>query len=126
MTLRTKFIVIVACIIAFIAGCAVNQLTPVRFGWPAWKGPMVSEFKVLHANLESQDLSPQLREFLKSRLYYIAGSLDPADLAGFHFDYGPINEQVLGRAQGNKGPETQAELYAMAMARHPGQRKSKQ
>jgi hypothetical protein len=84
---------------------------------------MVSEFKVLHANLEIQDLSPQLREFLKSRLYYVAGFLDPADVDGYQFDYGPIDEQVLGKAHGNKGPETQSELYENAMARHPSHKR---
>jgi len=122
MTHRNKCFVIVICLVVFLAGYLVGQFRPLRLHEP-WKGPMVSEFKVLHANLQTPDLTPQLREFLKSRLYYVASSLNPSDVDGYTFDYGPIDEQVLGKAQGNKGPESQAELYQLAMARHPAAKK---
>lgn len=121
---RNKCLTIVICFVVFVAGYLVGQFRPLRLREPL-KGPMVSEFKVLHANLETPNLSPQLREFLKSRLYYIAYFLNPSDVNGYAFDYGPIDEQVLGSVQGNKGPESQAELYQFAMARHPAAKGSK-
>lgn len=91
MTNRNKCFVVVICFVAFVTGYLVGQFSPLRL-WEPWKGPMVSEFRVLHANLETPDLTPQLHEFLKSRLYYIAGFLNPSDVSGYTFDYGPIDE----------------------------------
>lgn len=82
----------------------------------ASRSEMLAEFKVDYGTLERDDVSPQLREYLKSRLYYLACQLEPRDLQGVQFDFGAVDEKI--GLSGIKGPETDAEVYRMAMARH--------
>lgn len=63
-------------------------------------------------------MSSQLREYLKSRVYSLARILRPRDLQGVRFDFGPVDEKVLGGASGLKGPETESETYEIAMTKH--------
>jgi hypothetical protein len=79
---------------------------------------MLAEFKIDYANLEQAGLTPQLREYLKSRLYFLASELEPRDLQGFHFDFGAVDESLLGGATGIKGPESNADVYDFAMTKH--------
>ena len=78
----------------------------------------LAEFKIEYANLETAEATPQLHEYLKSRLYYLACELEPRDLQGFHFDFGPVDEALLADATGIKGPESNAEVYRFAMTKH--------
>lgn len=82
------------------------------------KAEMLAEFKIHYANLQRTELTPQLREYLKSRLYFLASGLEPRDLSGFHFDFGPVDEKLLAGASGIKGPETESDTYKIAMAKH--------
>jgi hypothetical protein len=79
---------------------------------------MLAEFKVDYANLEQTELTPQLREYLKSRLYFLASQLEPRDLQGFRFDFGSVDEKSLDGASAVKGPESNADVYAFAMTKH--------
>ena len=87
----------------------------------ASRSEMRAEFKVAHSTLKRTDTEPQLREYLKSRLYYLACQLEPRDLYGFDFDFGPVDERI--GFSGIKGSETDAEVYQMAMARHQQNKK---
>lgn len=78
----------------------------------------LSEFKVHLKNLEQANPSPQLREYLKSRLYFLACGMSPRDLKGIFFDFGPVDETLLRGFSGIKGPETEAEIYQQAMTKH--------
>lgn len=83
------------------------------------RSEMLAEFKIHYANLlQHTDLTPQLREYLKSRLYFLASELESRDLSGFHFNFGPVDEKLLAGASGIKGPETETDTYKVAMAKH--------
>lgn len=79
---------------------------------------MLAEFKIDYANLEQAKLTPQLREYLKSRIYFLASELEPRDLQGFRFDFGVVDEGLLGGATGIKGPDSNADVYGLAMNIH--------
>jgi len=84
----------------------------------------LNEFTVLHGNLASdQKLDPQLREYLKARLYYVSMSLDPKQLAGRAIDFGPVDEAVLGKADPRTEIVSYAQLYQDALARHGAAKK---
>jgi len=74
----------------------------------------LSELRVHHANLMHDTLSRQLREYLKSRIYFLAAGLPQRDLADFRIDFGPVKEELLGGATGIKGPESESDTYRMA------------
>jgi hypothetical protein len=81
-------------------------------------GPL-NEFAVLHGNLSSdRKLDPQLREYLKARLYYVAMSLDPKQIAGRDIDFGPIDEIILGKADPRTEAVPYTQLYQDVLARH--------
>jgi hypothetical protein len=84
----------------------------------AWKHQVLAEFKVHHWNLEHSAMSPQLREYLKSRIYFLASILEPRDLYNVRFDFGLVDEELLGGASGIKGPHSELETYGMAMTKH--------
>jgi hypothetical protein len=118
--MKTQHLIFLVCAMAlvgavFSAGFIVGTF---RHDERAWKNPVMAEFRVHYYNLERTDLSPQLREYLKSRLYYLAYRLDARDLIGFRFNFGPIDEKLLGGATGIKGPETELDTYTVAMTRH--------
>jgi hypothetical protein len=79
----------------------------------------LNEFTVLQSNLASgRKLEPQLREFLKARLYYVAMSLDPHQIAGREVDFGPVDETMLGKADPRTESVPYVQLYDDVMRRH--------
>lgn len=84
----------------------------------------LNEFTVLHANLSTdRKLDPQLREYLKARLYYVSMSLDPKQVAGRPIDFGPIDEAILGKADPRTESVPFTQLYQDALARHGASKK---
>jgi hypothetical protein len=84
----------------------------------------LNEFNVLHGNLASdRKLDPQLREFLKARLYYVSMSLSPKEVAGRGIDFGPVDEAVLGKADPRTESVPFTQLYQDALARHGAPKK---
>lgn len=80
--------------------------------------PGAEELKLTAANLErnSLDMSPQLREYLKARSYtLLAGGIRKGWVDGYRVDYGPIDRKVLGDLIIVKGPESDEDLYRLAM-----------
>lgn len=77
--------------------------------------PNRNEFRVHLNNLQRKDLTPQLREYLKSRIYYLASIMPKKDLPKENFDYGPVDEVVLAGASGIKDASTPKEVYDRAM-----------
>jgi len=101
--------------IVFAAGFALG----IRYeGVRASRLEILAEFKIDYANLEQAEVSPQLREYLKSRLYFLASELEPRDLQGFHFDFGIVDEALLAGATGIKDPQSNADVYRFAMKKH--------
>lgn len=80
----------------------------------------LNEFNVLHGNLASPDrkLDPQLREYLKARLYYVSMSLGPKEIAGRSIDFGPVDEAIVGKADPRTETVPYSQLYQDALARH--------
>jgi len=78
-------------------------------------GPGRAEFRVHLNNLQRKDLTPQLREYLKSRIYYLASVMPKQDLPKENFDYGPVDETILAGASGIKDASSPQEVYARAM-----------
>lgn len=84
----------------------------------------LNEFNILHSNLASgRNLDPQLREFLKARLYYVSMSLQPKQIADRKIDFGPIDEAILGKADPRTEPVPYAQLYQDVLARHGAAKK---
>ena len=115
MKLRIIFIALAFGIAGLAAGFAL--------GWRysdtgSWRHQILGEFKVHYRNLQGGGLSPQLREYLKSRLYFLACSLERRDLYQVEFDFGPVDEKLLDGASGIKGPEAESDTYGRAMTKH--------
>jgi hypothetical protein len=74
----------------------------------------LSELRVHQTNLMQDALTPQLREYLKSRIYFLAAGLPERDLADLRIDFGPVKEEFLGGTTGIKGPESESDTYSLA------------
>jgi hypothetical protein len=79
------------------------------------------EFRFCNWNLEHQDkLQPQLREYLKARLYWTALAYVKK---GYYpeysnFDYGPVDESLLENIECYKELISHKEVYEMAIKKH--------
>ena len=105
---------------AFVIGGLVGATTGVGIAASkfASAGPL-NEFTVLHGNLSAdRKLDPQLREYLKARLYYVSMSLDAQQVAGRFIDFGPVDEAILGKADPRTESVAYTQLYQDALARH--------
>ena len=78
------------------------------------------EFFVVKDNLENRNPSPQLREYLKQRLYYLAAKLPPEDIPSDKqdFDFGPVDKTVLGQAYAHASAELRGREYEIAKKQH--------
>ena len=84
----------------------------------------LNEFNVLHGNLAGErKLDPQLREYLKARLYYVSMSLDAKQVRGREIDFGPVDEALLGKADPRTEIVPFPQLYQDAIDRHGAVRK---
>ncbi|HET6407511.1 MAG TPA: hypothetical protein VFG14_06485 [Chthoniobacteraceae bacterium] len=112
----TRFPIIAAFVIGGLLGATLGLgISASKF---ASAGPL-NEFKVLHGNLAAdRPLDPQLREFMKARLYYVAMSLDPKQIAGQSIDFGPVNETNLGKADPRTENVSYTQLYQDVLSRH--------
>ena len=82
----------------------------------------IEEAKMCYWNLEehSQSLQPQLREYLKARLYSASANYINNDwLDGWSIDFGPVDDSVLSPVNAIKNASSTQEVYKAALARHP-------
>jgi hypothetical protein len=88
-----------------------------RLGSEAKQHPAAEELKLTAHNLEraSDGMSPQLREYLKGRAYSLLIGGVRSDWVNDKIDYGPIDRSVLGAVSVVKGPESDQDLYRLAM-----------
>jgi hypothetical protein len=112
---------------AFVIGGLVGATAGVGFSAPKFATVgQLNEFTVLHTNLSSdRQLDPQLREYLKARLYYVSMSLGPKQIAARSIDFGPIDEAVLGKADPRTEAVPYSQLYQDVLARHGGTKSGK-
>jgi hypothetical protein len=116
-----RFPIVAAFVIGGLLGATVGVgVSAMKFG----SAGQLGEFNVLHGNLASdRKLDPQLREFLKARLYYVSMSLDPKQVAGRDIDFGPVDEAVLGKSDPRTESVPFTQLYQDALARHGNPKK---
>lgn len=66
--------------------------------------------------------SPQLREYFKLRLYYLATQFEPGQLAGgtyaTDFDFGPVDRQLLGPIRAHIEHNLEGKEYEIAVGIH--------
>ena len=73
--------------------------------------------RVLLNNQEA--VAPQLREYLKGRLYWNAAVWIPSGwLSDLAIDHGPIDEKVLGSIAIAKDGTAPSDIYFAAMKKH--------
>ncbi len=81
----------------------------------------IEEIKVCEANLAYHNPSPQLREYLKTRLYWNAAHnmryRDDFFTGSLKLDYGPVDTHILGEISGIKDAASPRDIYTMALAR---------
>ncbi|HET6408622.1 MAG TPA: hypothetical protein VFG14_12125 [Chthoniobacteraceae bacterium] len=110
---------LLSCFLFLCVGIALGVAVGIfLIGNASWKAPIIAEFKVHHHNLQSENLEPQLREYLKSRIYSLATLLESRDLQGYQFDFGPPDTKILAGVSGIKGAETEIEIYQLAQRKH--------
>lgn len=72
--------------------------------------------KITIHNLEhSSGMSPQLKEYLKGRAYTLLIGGIRNDWVNNRVDYGPIDRKILGPVSIVKGPDSDEDLYRLAM-----------
>jgi hypothetical protein len=98
-------------VIVFVLGLAIGLLVGSIFGSKqASFGAALNENKVAAANLKfySADLTPQLREYLKARIYCNVNTFYP-NTSGYllqtDWDFGPVKRSVLGKILVFKDPD---------------------
>ncbi len=82
----------------------------------------IEEAKICYINLEASwgSLDPQLREYLKVRLYSAAANyVNEGWLEGWEIDFGPVDDAVLSPVYAVKNASPTEEVYEAAMQRHP-------
>jgi len=81
------------------------------------QNPGADELKLAVLNLKhkDQDVSPQLREYLKGRIYTLVAYGIKDEWVDGRIDYGRIDRKVLGNVSVVKGGESDDELYEVAM-----------
>jgi hypothetical protein len=96
--------------IIFIIGLAIGLLVGSIFGSKqASFGAALQENKVAAANLKfySTNLTPQLREYLKARIYCNVNTFypnTPGYLLQTDWDFGPVDKGILGKVLIFKDP----------------------
>jgi len=66
------------------------------------------------------DLNPQLREYLKARLYSASANyVNEGWMDGWDIDFGPVDDSVLAPVYAIKNASPTDELYQAALLRHP-------
>lgn len=82
----------------------------------------VGEAKICYYNLEthSDTMAPQLREYMKARLYSVSAShIGEGWLDDWEIDFGPVDQSVLGPIYAIKNASSLESVYEAALSRHP-------
>ena len=88
-----------------------------RIGGRVNQHPGAEELNLTVFNLEKHStyMTPQLREYLKGRAYTLLNVRIRGGWVDGRVDYGPIDRNVLGPISVVKGPESDEDLYRLAM-----------
>jgi hypothetical protein len=79
----------------------------------------MEETRLLHDNLLAPNVAPQAREYFKARFYVNMALWIPRGYyPEFRVDHGPVDDKLLGELVTIKGPESNADVYYLAMKKH--------
>lgn len=107
-----------------ISGLIVGIIVGYLVRWyqtPCFYVDSNEEFRFCNWNLEKHDkLQPQLREYLKARLYWTALAYVKKGYYPEHsnFDYGPVDESLLEDIDCYKEVISHNEVYELAIKKH--------
>lgn len=107
-----------------MVGCVVGSIVTTKLIKHDYQ-PGVEELRLsVHnlKNLSAQD-SPQLREYFKGRVYALVSEGNRREWVDDKIDYGPIDRKLLWNLSVVKGPDSDEDLYRMAMAAAQGRAK---
>ena len=109
-------------ILSLLGGIAVGWV----LCWKTYKSSQpyqpIEEAKICYTNLEmhSESMDPQLREFLKARLYSVSAQyIQEGWLDGWEIDFGPVDDSVLTPIYAIKNAASTLEVYNAALLKHP-------
>jgi hypothetical protein len=92
-----------------VGGALLGVILGFKLGWRQSSFQVaLQENKVARANLTSTNTAPQLREYLKARVYYNVHRYFPSKsgyLLKSDWDFGPVDRNALGRLVVFKDPD---------------------
>ena len=110
-------------ILSLLVGIVIGvSLASVFFYYTLYDMHALEEVKICIGNLEKEpkgEVQPQLREYLKVRLYWnaLVNMRYRSDFfsESMKLDYGPVNQSILGSVSGIKDPISPDEVYRGAI-----------
>jgi hypothetical protein len=130
MTKRARFWIICGGVVALLASYIGGYLVGGKKYFTEMQntvwGDRRSEFILIKENLERRDLQPQLREYLKDRLYVVASQLPEEAIRPLimqfprfrEFDFGPVDRSQLRGVRATALGGLEGKSYEAAKARH--------
>ena len=82
----------------------------------------IEEAKICYLNLDEHwgSLDPQLREYMKARLYSASSNyINEGWLEGWQIDFGPVDDSILAPVYAIKNASPTQDVYEAALSRHP-------
>jgi len=88
--------------VIFVCGMFAGSKVPFRYFVNQSYGS--DELKVCVQNLQNEELDPELREYLKARVYVLVNSGVKPEWVDSNIDFGPVDESVLDLGVGKTNP----------------------
>lgn len=107
---------------ALVAGSAVGWIACSVTTDKSQPYQPIQEANICYYNLEtkSASLDPQLREYLKARLYSAsANHINEGWLDGWEINFGPVDDHILFPVLAIKNASPTKDVYEAALERHP-------
>lgn len=117
-------------LITLIFGITLGSVIGYFVGWQNHKNEQpyqpIEEAKICYYNLNEHGdtMQPQLREFLKARLYSVAANhIQEGWLDGWKIDFGPVDDSSLSPIYSIKNASSTESVYQSALHKHPNSAK---
>lgn len=108
-------------LVGLCIGIVLGGAASWSFGFFCTRYHVIEESKLCYSALTDHPdkLQPQTREYLKARLYWNADVwVSRSWMAGWHLDFGPVDDAALAGLQAIKDASSTAEVYRGALAKH--------
>jgi hypothetical protein len=106
---------VASCVLGSAAGYFVGGMAVFR---KAWNDEVNAHLQVYRGNLLSRNVEPQLREFLKERLYCLTARIERGAIQSNDIDFGPVDYSVLGSAYACADGTWRGRTYQLAVEKH--------